>query len=258
MAGVVTLGDLVVRARRRAKMENSDFIDDSEIKELLLASVARVRERLHMGGQEWDRFSMELNTTPGQPYYPLPSDFFRALAVIANSGPVMAPPSDVFITSNSTAQQGWSTLRPFMMQELGSLLNGVGLEPRATRYRTGGQQAAGEGSPLRWIELRPTPATVWTLRVEYLTATNIETADFYQIDGINGFEVIPVLEAAIHMLAEEESDTSGLERQLARQEERLDAVAAGQDRTRPETIVDVEGISGEFDPYGLSRGGYWR
>jgi hypothetical protein len=195
-----------------------------------------------------------LNTTPGQPYYFLPDDFYRIFAVIANRTAVMDPASSTFITSNSTAQQSWSTLRPFMMQELATLLNSPGIYPMETRYRVGGVQGNGELAGQRFIELRPTPSQAWTLRLEYLPVSKMENSPLYTVDGLNGFELIPILETVIYLLSEEESDTSRFDRWLAQQEERLDMISGGQDRTRPETIVDVDGISDAFDPYGLGRG----
>lgn len=253
MAGNVSLGDLTTRVRQMAKMEASEFVTDSEIRERLLASVARVYDKLHMGGQEVSRTSAELNTTPGQPYYFLPDGYYRVLAVIANRAAVMDPPSDVFIVSNSTAQQSWFALRPFMMQELAGLLNAPGIYPGETRYRVGGVQGSGELAGNRFIELRPTPSAVWTLRLEYVPVAKYENSPLFQVDMLNGFEIIPVLETVIYLLSEEESDTSRFDRWLAQQEERLDMISGGQDRTRPETIVDVDGISGAFDPYGLGR-----
>lgn len=258
MASDVTLGSMVAKARRMAKMEQSTFITDGEIRERLMASIARVYDKLHMGGQEVNRYSMELNTIVGQPYYVLPADYYRVLAVIASQGQVMNPPSETFITSNSTSQQGWRALRPFMMQEMAGLLNSPGVYPTDTRYRVGGIPAhlAGEvyQPGLRLIELRPTPAASFTLRLEYLPVCKLADNNDFPVDMLNGFEIIPVLEATIYMLSEEESDTSRFDRWLAQQEERLDMISGGQDRTRPETIVDVDGITDAFDPYGLGRG----
>lgn len=272
MAAVVTLGALVTRARRLAKMEASTFIDDTEIKSLLLGSVQRLHDRLHGQGQEFVRTTKEMNTTVGQAIYNLPDDFFRLLLLSANRNGDVLPAADPGDNDGDTSgwqltlsdTDGWLDLWPFELPELAPLLNQTDGSATNARYRLRGTQTRtlGEATlgPRRQLEIRPTPREVYTLRLEYLPTTNVgSTDDGFEIEGLNGFEQIACLEAAIFMLTEEESDTSRLEKMLTREEARLAQVAPAQDATRAGQVVDVLGLLGDpLDTAGVFHVPAWR
>jgi len=65
-------------------------------------------------------------------------------------------------------------------------------------------------------------------------------------DGVNGWEKLPILTAAISMLAKEESDTRALERERDRMWARLERMADNRDQGEPAVIQDVQGDM-EFD-----------
>lgn len=73
-------------------------------------------------------------------------------------------------------------------------------------------------------------------------------------DGVNGWEQLIVLNAAIDMLAKEESSTAAKERQRDRMDARLRKMIDNRDSGEPETIQDVagdlpgEGISSRWPP----------
>lgn len=60
-------------------------------------------------------------------------------------------------------------------------------------------------------------------------------------DGVNGWEEIIILDAAIKMLAKEESSTTVLERQKAMMMQRIQRMAADRDASMPERVSDVTG-----------------
>lgn len=60
-------------------------------------------------------------------------------------------------------------------------------------------------------------------------------------DGVNGWEEIIILDAAIKMLAKEESSTTVLERQKAAMMQRIQRMAADRDASMPERVSDVQG-----------------
>lgn len=242
---LVTLVELVGRARKRANQENSTFRSDTDVKRVLLTSVQRLRQRLHTGGQEYERLTAEMDTIPGQALYNLPSDFNQLQTLMANRNAVQvgAIVAGVWNAESSDAQD-WVPLWPFELSELADLLNRTDGRADTARYRLRGTRpSVGEIAPVvtptRKIEIRPTPRVAFTLRLDYLPTTLLDTSDTAPIEGLDGFEEIPVLEAAIYLLQEEESDTTALTTWLARELQRLDEATPQQDRNRPERVVDV-------------------
>ncbi len=241
----VTLGDLVLRARQRADQVNSAFKDDSDLRRVLLTAAARLRQRIHTGGQEFERLSAEMDTIPGQWLYEMPADFSRLMALMANEGEVQQaglialPPAGTWSPASSDAT-GWVPLWPFELAELPMLLNEPHGDAHNVRYRLRGQHETREGAVfLRQIELRPTPRVAFTLRLEYLPLTSSVNSDSTLVEGLDGYEEIVVLEGAIYLLESEESDARHLHRQLERHERMLDEMSAGHDMHRPERVVDV-------------------
>lgn len=238
---LVTYADMIARARRHAGQENSTFVSDAEIRSVLRTAVARLRQRLHRGGQEYERTSKELTTIPGQAIYLLPTDFARVLQLMAN---ISAAQTGISIagawgSQSSTASQGWLPLFPFELAEMYQLLNVPDGRAENARYRLRGTNFGSEEvQPGAEIEILPVPRVAFTLRLEYLPTTSTDTADAAVIRGIDDFEEIPILEAAIYCLRKEESDTSALSDWLKMEMQRVDEVAV-QDMTRPERVVDV-------------------
>lgn len=260
MASPVTVASMRQQARELAGQQNSTFRSDDHVDRLLLTGLARITDRLHStGGQEYARTTVETNTIAGQALYDLPEDFYRAQLVMLNQGAVMPVPSHDWLDAASDAV-GWRVLASFQLPELAGLLN-LTATAGNIRYRLRGVMgSSGQGGEAgvivakRQIELRPTPRAAYTLRLDYLPATPVPSGgiDSHQFDGLNGFEIIPILEAAIFLLGEEESDTSNLERWLAREEARLEAVAPSQDAGRAERVVNVyadEGVTPRRGPF---------
>lgn len=238
----VSYADMIARARRHAGQETSTFVSDAdEIRSVLRTAVARLRQRLNRGGQEYERTTKELTTIAGQSIYALPTDFFRLLHLMANREAVQ---QGVYIagawgSQSSTASQGWLPLFPFELAEMSRLLNVPDGCAENAQYRIRGTNfGIIEAQPAVEIEILPVPRVAFTLRLDYLPQTSTDTSDAAIIRGIDGFEEVPILEAAIYMLRKEESDSSGLERWLAKEEARIDEVAL-QDMTRPERVIDV-------------------
>lgn len=253
MAAPVTMASMRSQARDLAKMQGSTFVSDAHIDRLLLTGLARITDRLHSGGgQEYARSTVETNTVAGQALYDLPADFYRAQLVMLNRSAVMPVASNDWLDAASD-RDGWRVLTSFQLPELAGLMNILSSTADQVRYRIrgvmGSNGAGGESGVIeakRQIELRPTPRGVFTLRLDYLPTTPVPTGtvDAHTFDGLNGFEIIPILEAAIFMLGEEESSTTNLEKWLAREELRLDNVAPSQDAGRAERVVDVYAIDG--------------
>lgn len=267
---VVTLATLVAKARKRADMVNSTFLSDTEWKELVLSGVQALRQRLHGAGQEWERLTAEMDTVPGQALYNLPTDFYRLQALMANRVQLVPGATPGTWYAHDSDATGWIPLFPFELAELPQLLSRTDGRAETASYRLRGvREEVGVMSPVttpvRKLEIRPTPRQAFTLRLEYLPLTLLNTSDTAPIEGLDGFEEIPVLQAAIYALDKEETSATHLKEWLAREEARLAEVAAAQDMGRPERVVDVyaqqHGTVMDGGPLGYGYGrrgrGWW-
>lgn len=264
----VTLGNLVTRARRHADQVGSPFKTDDDLKRQMLTVVARLRQKLHTGGQEYERITKERDTVAGQAIYDMPSDFNRLMLLLANRGqqpptsPVLELPLDGWSSGLSDAT-GWVQCFPFELAEMHQLLNRNDGSADTIRYRMRGELSGGEAAAFkRQIELRPTPRSVFTLRIEYLPITSVNTDSATLVEGIDGFDEIVALEGGIYLLEAEESDASHLWRRLQRLEKDLDEIAPGQDMNKPERVVDIyaqqHATTIDGLPYGQRSGrGWW-
>jgi hypothetical protein len=262
MPRTVTRTELVLRARRRAKMENSTFVSSAEMNTLVDESVAELYDLLIAArGQEYYRSGARLFTIPGTVLYELPPDFYKALAVTIAPGRVIdstfnpATPAGLFFATTVIAYDDsvgdWRAAEPFMMSETAALRSSRDGGPYATRYRLGGLQLTNEHTAQAYIELRPAPRELFTVQLDYIpTCSKDEVGAIVPEvtwDGIDGWEEYVVLDVAITMLGMEESSTAHLERKLDRMRERLTALADNRDAGRPERIQDVTGAFDAFD-----------
>lgn len=238
---LVTMIDLVNKVRLYANQETSSFKTNDQIKKLLLSELKDLRKLLHRGGQEFQRNTREMTTIPGQAIYALPLDFNRLQTLMANRGAVQV---GIYVAGAwadpSSDSDGWLPLYPFELAELAELLNCREGNAENVRYRLRGEFSGSEEvQPSRQIELRPTPRVPFTLRLEYLPTTPDLVDDASVIQGIDGYEEVPALRAAITLLTLEESDTRGLQAILAPKLALLEEEAQAQDMGRPERVVDV-------------------
>lgn len=269
MASYLLLSSLVTQVRQMADMEVGGPVSDAEIAQRLLSSVQRLHDRLVSArGQEYYRVTRELNVLPGQALYPLPDDFYKILAVSAHERAVLQL-LDVLPGTFTEADSGdeasgeeWSLLRPFEMLQLPGLLGRRSTSASETRYRLRGAPATtalSAGTDL--IELRPVPGAVWTLRLDYIpiAATQLQEGDL-QVNAVNGFEQVCVLEVAMYCLGKEETDSRHLAALLAQENARIELLATTRDHGSPEQIVDTEGLleGGWEDPLAYDRRAFWR
>ena len=99
-----------------------------------------------------------------------------------------------------------------------------------------------------------TPNGVNYYRVWYYPNPKVLVADTDTIDGRSGWEEWVVVDAAMKLLAKEESDTSQLEREAQRVWARIMAVAENRDAGQSKRITDVSMNSGTWPyPTGFPR-----
>jgi hypothetical protein len=259
MARPVTITELTSRALRRAKMENSQFPEDGEVDRLVREAIAELYDKLiEARGAHYYLCGAECQTVANMAAYPLPADFYKLAAVYVNQNPGAAvmPTTALaaghfvrILTTIETQQSGWQLIHPFMDQEAPGLMNASGGSAYASYYRLRGYQEDVDidDEQLDLLEIRPLPAGPFLVRIEYIPKASTESyggppANDPVVNGINGFEEFVVVRVAMTLLDEEESDTRHLERDLARVEARIQALADNRDSGRPQRIQDTQGL----------------
>lgn len=258
MARTVTISELKTRALRRAKMENSQFADSDEVDRLVREAVAELYDKLiEARGAHYYLSSAEAVSSAGGVLFVLPEDFYQLAAVYVNQSlsatafpgpPLVTNKFFPIIIGTDKNTNGWQAIQPFGDQEAPGLMNATSATPYASQYRLRGVQNGADTSveALDLIEIRPVPQSQFLLRVEYIPRASTESYSDPPTDpvvnGINGWEQWVVLVVARTLLDEEESDTTGIERELARLESRLASLASNRDEGRGERIQDTQGI----------------
>jgi hypothetical protein len=85
----------------------------------------------------------------------------------------------------------------------------------------------------------PTPRAVHSVTIWYVPCAPTLSADGDTFDGINRWEHWVVIDAAIQLMAKEETDTSALVLERERMEREIVALARHRDRGYPDTARDV-------------------
>jgi hypothetical protein len=256
MARTVTISELTTRSLRRAKMVNSQFPDTGEVDRLVREAVAELYDKLIAArGAHYYMQRAEGETLPGIPLMYLPSDFYKLCSVYVNqsaSAGIQQPnpqPGILFPVPLGAVPEytvnGWQLIGPFMDQEQPGLMNATSATPYATMYRLRGQQEdANYQARLDLLELCPVPRQPFVVQVQYIPVASTEP-----IPGpaptdpvVNGWEDYVAIRVAMTLLDEEESNTTHLERDLARMEARIEALAASRDEGRAERLQDTAGI----------------
>ncbi len=219
----VTLLQLRTRARQRADMENSNFIEDSELNSYVNASLAELYDLLVSAYGE-DYFiadPLNFSTVSGTAEYALPADFYKLRGLDCN------------INGND-----WFSIRAFNFNERNrnqdttwGLIGGPNI-----RYRIMGEN----------LKITPMPNGVYNLRMWYIPLAPTLAADSDSFNDINNFSEYVVVDAAIKMLQKEESDVSILMNQKMALKRRLEEMAANRDAGQPMSVSDIYAENNEF------------
>lgn len=212
----IQLSDLRTRVRYRADMENSEFITNTELNVFINESYKELYDILVSTFEDWyvgDPTEITM-TTADAGKKALASDFYKMRGV------------DQQIAGN------WKEVRPFNFNErnrqgLVDKLHGV---HSTVRYRVVGSD----------IRFSPTDMAVGTFRYWYTPLATEMTLDTDTMDGVNGWEQYVIVDAARKCLLKEESDTSELERELARLTNRIEVMARNRDAANPQQVEDIE------------------
>lgn len=218
-ARAVTLLQLRDWVRQRANVQKAlKAYPDGEINDYINRSLKALYDLLILKYQDDYVVSLDLAiTTSGtESTADLPDDFYKLAGV------------DAALNGFPTALQRYSLAERNMWRgAVGVLVQGTPL----MRYQLRATQ-------LHFIP-SPPPASTCTLLYYPSLPDLADDGDTY--DGVSGWEEFVILDAAIKVLRKEDSDATGLERDLARVVERIESAAANRDANEPMRAVDVRG-----------------
>lgn len=236
MARLVTLATLEARILQRAHMPQA--ISGGVV------SPAEMLDNVNEGIAEFHQIVVGL---PGPPYYRESATFQTSAAVnVYDIGP--GQPINV---SDFLAGQGFdvafgqnivNTARSFMNRERNRFkLNYSGWTySQPVFYRFQGKPSTAGSAALDSVEFIPFPSGAFTVTMWYTPTPPVLAAPSDTFDGINGFEELVVLSAAIKLLLKQEQfeHVNALQGERARVEMKMTSMLT-HDADEPERVVDV-------------------
>jgi hypothetical protein len=242
MATPVSLGTLMLRARRRADLENTGgangFLPDDEVIDLVNTSIAAwwdlVRMTTFMG--QIARSAWPITTTSNVSVYPLAPDTASVISVDANvNGAILS----INACPYQEEQRNLFKTMPFIGWSVGAL--------QSLWYQLQGTN----------INFLPTPPSQTSFTVNYVpTAPVLADPENDYLNSINGWEEWIVIKTAQKMLIKDgQTDmVAALMPFLAEERERILACAAQMDMNASEGVHETEAY-GSFS--GLGWNGNW-
>jgi hypothetical protein len=215
MARTATRLELQNRAYARGDFASqTDRFPVTEVQGYINESVADFHDFL-IGAWGADYFETDysLTTSAGTTLYPLPADFYQLLRVEVNSGT-----SRTECLPAQRGERAW--LRDTQTRH----------SQYPTRYAVRGSQ----------LELLPSPASAYSVTLEYVPCSARLTNDASTIDGVNGWDEWVVDDVARKM-ALKDGDNAFVDRMLqdmGRIEARIRAMAPKRDRGE-RRVIDV-------------------
>jgi hypothetical protein len=112
------------------------------------------------------------------------------------------------------------------------------------RYKSSSLRYRLQGSN---IVFEPSPSNNLSIRLTYVPRFTDLSSDTDTFDGINGWEDYVIIDAAIKMLAKEESDVSTLYQMKRDIKTRIEEMSRFRDAAQVDTITDVQ--DGYYDEW---------
>lgn len=217
-----TLLQLRNRAKKRASLENSTFVDDSEWNEYLNYAISELRDIIiSKVGDDYFATPESYTLVTGTEAYALPDDFYKVLWV-------------EFLCDDGN-------YRKMKRYEISEQLIGTGISTLfipEVRYRVIGNNLC--FSPNAQIGGR-------TARLWYVPLLAELSADSDELVGFNGWDEYPVLKSAIMALEKQEQDTSALSMRLEQLRVRIEAMSENRDQSQPMRVYDSQPRHSGYD-----------
>lgn len=219
MSTTMQLSDLRTAIRQRADMENSQFIQDTELNSYINQSYFELYDLLvqKYGDNYYVQTPYTFVTDGSSQFYNLPTDFYKLLGV------------DLAL---STSLDSWVTLRTFNFSER----NRYAVPNFQSFYGVTNLRYRLNGSKL-W--LTPIAAGGQTIQVWYVPKLTTLALDTDTMDGISGWTEYVIVDCVIKCLQKEESDVTVPMAQKAALIARIEAAAENRDAGSPARVSDV-------------------
>lgn len=220
---IVTLQNLIDRARQRSDQVNTLFVTDSEITNWINVYKREYEDLLvRTFGADYSATSATFSATAGTENY--------SLSALTGGTFYKLQGLDV---ADSSSPTGWRDVKAFNFHDRNkTVLNGILLPTQANgdvRYRVWGPS----------LTLRPVPTGTMTMKLWWTPQTVAMSSTTDSFDDVNGWSELIVLDTAIAIKDKEESDTSVLQADRARAVQRITEMAPNRDAGDPQTIADV-------------------
>lgn len=230
MSRTVTLADIHLESRERADKVGSGFIQKAELTRYINASYTFLYDLLVGAyGNDYYLKSYDFTTDGIKDSYALPTDFYKMIGVDYMNN------SDTFLS-----------LKPFQFNErakyqLGTYWSAL-VGRSGPRYQLRGDD----------IAFMPKADGSYNIRLWYIPACPRLVSDTDKLDGINGWEEFVIVDAAIKMLAKEETDTAELQKEKNELIIRINTMAENRDAGHSFRVTDVSndyGFINDSDAY---------
>jgi hypothetical protein len=214
MADVVNVSDLIVSVRRRANMENTQFVTDAEIITYLDQANRKFYNLLTSEYENWFVTESTFSLVPGQKDYLLPTDMYKLLGV-----DIVDPDGRAF------------TLRPFSLNERNRISQTWLGKP--VRYILKGN----------YISMLPETTFASTVKLYYVPSPTAITSSAQTVEVYNGFDEYIALDAAIRCVLKEEGNIEPLLVERKYMEDQINALMVGRDAGFPKRVTDLAAIN---------------
>lgn len=204
----VTVASIILGARQRADMQNTQFCSDSEILGYVNISFRKLYNHVVNRFENYYVSEQSIALIPNTQEYDLPTDFFKLL------GCDMVRGDRTF------------TMQPWSFNERNRIINGW------------------VGTPVRYILkggkilFSPIPTTTDPVIMYYIPAPAALTLGG-SVEVFNGFDEYIMIDAAIKMKQKEESDVSVLLADRAEMLQLINETLIGRDAGLPQRMTDI-------------------
>lgn len=218
----VTLANLRSRARTYAEERpggTTVFLTDPELTVIINDCIKELYDILVAArGHEFYISSANLALVAGTETYNLPADFYELEDVQLVWSATEVEPVQAFERNESDWYRNFTTWGRWT--------------PKAFRLSGGS------------IQFLPTPKSAVTATLIYIPTFTDLSGDSQTFDGVNGWELLVTLEAAIAIRAMQKLETGPLEMRRDRQLARIQALASERAANHPQRVRDVcpEGV----------------
>lgn len=219
------------------------FISDTEINRLIAEAAHELYDLLvDTRGAPYYSTEYGFNTVPGQRRYMLPDEFYRLVAIIVSDTPGA---TGVWDGTQKTPGAVYRELPRLVTADWAALESIPGDNVLQLRYMLAGRGNAGTSSQRAQIDLYPTPARVFDVRILYLPVLDLSNdlnLNEPVFDGVNGwYDFIIYSVASVIAGMQEESNDLWL-RKVETIRERVKRIAPTRDRAQPGQVADRWGV----------------